>query len=100
MLVDIFEAWHVCWSVQVVHFFDFAVEGIPLPRVDSDRAFSKITVEVPESEEDFEDTTNAGKYSPDANNLGALVAAKQSVAKVRNGAGGIESYITSACVFL
>ena len=85
----------------MVHFFDFAVEGIPIPGVDTDRAFSKITVEVPEGEEDFEDTTNTDKYSPDANNLGALVAAKQSVAKVHDGAGGIELRVTtSACVLL
>ena len=74
------------WSVQVVHFFDFAVEGVPVPRVATDRAFSKIKIAETESKEGFEDTTDTSKYSPDANNLGALVATKQSVAKVRGSA--------------
>ena len=49
------------WSVQVVHFFDFAVEGVPVPRVATDRAFSKIKIAETESKEGFEDTTDTSK---------------------------------------
>ena len=62
----------------MVHFFDFAVEGVPMPRVDDDNALHILKV----AKESFEDKTDVNKYSPDANNMAALLAAKKSVAKV------------------